>query len=301
VPTLLGQGQADTLFTLQESVATYTSLRSQGTPVALQWQSWGHSDSTPVAGELDERHPQRTVQGRAILAWFDHYVRGRGQAPAQNFTYFRDWVYAATGDARKAYAAAPSYPVGKKQTYYLSGGGTTGSLVTQRDQVRPGTSTYSSAGPIGPNYTETSYLDQSRPVTDPPGTAIAFSTAPLARPMDVVGSPSLTVQLDAPAVATTQRTGPAGQLVVYAKVYDIGPDGVVELPYRLVSPVRVADVDEPVTIELPGIVHRFATGHRLAVVLAGGDFAYRGSTAPQQVRLATGNGQVQQLTLPVVR
>jgi predicted acyl esterase len=301
VPTLLGQGQADTLFTLQESVATYASLRSQGTPVALQWQSWGHSDSTPVAGELDERHPQRTVQGRAILAWFDHYVRGRGQAPAQNFTYFRDWVYAATGDARKAYASAPSYPVGKKQTYYLSGGGTNGSLVTQRDRVRPGTSSYSSAGPIGPNYTETSYLDRSRPVTDPPGTAIAFSTAPLAQPMDVVGSPSLTVELDAPAVATTQRTGPAGQLVVYAKVYDIGPDGVVELPHRLVSPVRVADVNEPVTIELPGIVHRFATGHRLAVVLAGGDFAYRGSTVPQQVQLATGNGQVQQLTLPVVR
>ena len=94
--------------------------------------------------------------------------------------------------------------------------------------------------------------------------------------------------------------GPAGQLVVYAKVYDVGPDGVVELPHRLISPARVTDVTKPVTIELPGIVHRFEAGHRLAVVLAGGDLAYRGSTVPQQVSLATGPGRTQQLTIPVV-
>ncbi|WP_167762159.1 CocE/NonD family hydrolase [Blastococcus sp. CT_GayMR20] len=301
VPTLLGQGQADTLFNLQESVATYTALKAQRTPVSLTWQSWGHSDSTPVAGELDERNPRGTVQGDAILAWFDHYVRGQGPAPAQDFSYFRDWEYdATTGDAADAYATAPSYPVGRKQTFYLSGGGANGSLVTARNQVRSGTSTYSSVAPIGPNYTETSYLDQSRPVTDPPGTAIRFSTAPLTQPLDVVGSPSLTVTLDAPAVAASQHLGPAGQLVVFAKLYDVGPDGAVELPHRLISPVRVADVTKPVTIELPGIVHRFEPGHRLAVVLAGGDFAYRGSTLPQQVSLATGTGRSQQLTVPVV-
>ncbi len=58
VPTLIGQGQADTLFNLQESVATYTALKGQGTPVSLVWQSWGHSDSTPKPGELDKRHPE---------------------------------------------------------------------------------------------------------------------------------------------------------------------------------------------------------------------------------------------------
>ena len=47
VPTLIGQGQADTLFNLQESVATYTALKRQGTPVSLVWQSWGHSNSEP--------------------------------------------------------------------------------------------------------------------------------------------------------------------------------------------------------------------------------------------------------------
>ena len=47
-------------------------------------------------------------------------------------------------------------------------------------------------------------------------------------------------------------------------------------------------------------MHRFEPGHRLAVVLAGGDLAYRGSTVRQEVTLTTGPTTVQQLTLPVV-
>src|SRR3954451_15615314 len=76
--------------------------------------------------------------------------------------------------------------------------------------------------------------------------------------------------------------------------------GMVALPHRLVSPGRLAGVTKPVTIELPGIVHRFAAGHRLVVVLAGGDMAYRGSDAPQPVTLTTGSGLDQRLTVPVV-
>jgi ABC-2 type transport system ATP-binding protein len=303
VPTLLGQGQADTLFNLQESVATYTALKRQGTPVSLAWQSWGHSDSTPQPGELDMRHPAQSLQGRAALAWFDHYVRDRGPKPPQGFAYYRDWVYEATGDITKAYATAPSYPVGTQRTWYLSGSSTPaadGALVSNRAQVLPGTSEYSNLAPVGPNYTETSALDQEQDVVDPPGSAIRFATAPLTRPMDVVGSPRLQVQLDAPSVALTQPAGPAGQLVVYAKLYDVdAANNAIELPNRLISPVRVADVTKPVSIELPAIVHRFEAGHRLVVVLAGGDMAYRGSTTPQPVTLTTGPALSQQLTVPV--
>jgi predicted acyl esterase len=303
VPTLLGQGQADTLFNLQESVATYTALERQGTPVSLTWQSWGHSDQSRDPSELDMRHPADSLQGRSALAWFDYYVRDRGAAPAHGFAYYRDWVFEATHDIDQAYATAPSYPVGKERTYYLSGmstPGTDGDLVTAKGQIRPGTSSYTNLAPVGPNYTETSALDQSRPVTDPPGSAIRFATPPLTKPMDVVGSPRLSVQVSAPSVQLTQAAGPAGQLVAFAKLYDVGPDGAIELPHRLVAPVRVADVTKPITIELPGIVHRFEAGHRLVVVLAGGDMAYRGSDAPQPVSLTTGGPVTQQLTVPVV-
>jgi ABC-2 type transport system ATP-binding protein len=301
VPTLLGQGQADTLFNLQESVATYTALKKQGTPVSLMWQSWGHSHSAPQPGELDMRHPADSYQGRLALAWFEHYVRKTGPAPALDFRYYRDWAF--NGDASDAYATAPSYPVGTERTWYLSGSSTPaadGALVSSKAQVVPGLSAYSSTAPVGPNYTETSGADQSGPVTDPPGSAIRFATEPLDTDTDVVGSPRLRVQLTAPTVALTQRAGPAGQLVAYAKLYDVGPDTAIELPDRVISPVRVADVTKPVTIELPGIVHRFEAGHRLVVVLAGGDLAYRGSSVPQPVVLRTGPGVTQQLTVPVV-
>jgi ABC-2 type transport system ATP-binding protein len=320
VPTLIGQGQADTLFNLQESVATYTALEQQGTPVSLVWQSWGHSDSSPVAGELDMRHPADSYQGRQALAWFEHYVRGTGPAPALDFRYFRDWAYAASGgDIDAAYAVAPSYPPARTlTTWYLSGGQAVpgvggavtgnpaaltpggGSLVADPAQVTAGTSAYAGPSPVGPNYSETSALDQTRPVLDPPGTAISFASPALESPVDVVGSPRLTVRLDSPTAAAVQGTTD-GRLVVYAKLYDVGPDGTpVELPHRLISPVRVADVTAPVTVELPGIVHRFEAGHRLALVLAGGDMAYRGSTARHAVTLTVDPAQPQTLVLPVV-
>ncbi|TKJ24510.1 hypothetical protein A6V29_04690 [Blastococcus sp. CCUG 61487] len=299
-PTLIAQGQADTLFNLQESVATYSALKQQGTPVSLVWHSWGHSGLDPLPGELDRRNPENSYQGRQVLAWFDHYVRGRGPAPEPVFDYYRDWVMEETGDIEQAYASAPSYPVGTERTLHLSGGGLLGgSLVEDPARVVPGLNSFSSVAPIGPNYTETAFLDQAGPVTDPPGTAIRFSTPPLGEPLDVVGSPRLTVQLDAPTVVPTQGIGPGGRLTVFAKVYDVGPDGAVELPHRLISPARITDVTKPVTIELPAIVHRFEAGHRLAVVLAGGDLAYRGATLPQPVSLTTGQGRTQQLTVPV--
>jgi putative CocE/NonD family hydrolase len=318
VPTLIGQGQADTLFNLQESIATYTALREQGTPVSLVWQSWGHSDSSPEAGELDLRHPADSYQGRQALAWFDHYVRGTGPAPAQDFRYFRDWVFDGT-NVDEAYAVSPSYPPATTaRTWHLAGGQTVpgvggavvgdpatltpggGSLVPDGTAVTAGTSGYGSPSPVGPNYSETSAVDQAGPVSDPPGTAISFTSAPLEGPVDVVGSPRVTVRLDSPTAAAVQGATD-GQLVVFAKLYDVGPDGTpVELPNRLVSPVRVADVGRPVSIELPAIVHRFEARHRLALVLAGGDLAYRGSNARHAVTLTTGPGEPQTLVLPVV-
>ena len=314
VPTFLAQGEADTLFNLQESMATYKRLKAQGTPVAMDWQSWGHSNSTPVAGELDEANPLASYQGRQLVAWFNHYVKRTAPQPPLDFRYFRDWVYAATSDIDKAYAVAPAFPVGTRTTYYLSGrdvGGETdagtsiggGSLVSSKAAVVPGTSAYTSASPFGPNYTETSALESSfnpePPVTDPAGTSIRFVTPKLTNDLTVVGSPRLTVQLTSSAAAT-QAAGPGGELVIFAKLYDIGPDGTVELPRRLIAPARIADVTKPVTIELPGIVHQFAPGHQLAIVLTGGDLAYRGSTIPQAVSLTTGGGNVQQLSLPLV-
>ena len=87
-------------------------------------------------------------------------------------------------------------------------------------------------------------------------------------------------------------------MVVFAKVYDVTPDGGVTLVNRLVSPVRVpaAAVGDPVRIKLPGFVHRFAPGHRIRLVLASTDQMHYNAKVADTLTLQTGEGST--FTLP---
>jgi len=82
-------------------------------------------------------------------------------------------------------------------------------------------------------------------------------------------------------------------------VYDVAPDGTKVLKNRLISPMRVADVTKPVTVNLPGIVHRFGTGHHIQVVVAASDFAYAGNTVAQPVTISTSPLSPSTLALPL--
>jgi len=304
IPTLLVQGQNDTLFNLQEATATYRALRAQGTPVKMIWQSWGHSGGgTPAPGELDMAHPRASYEGRRISNWFDHHLKHRKVGTGPRFSYFRDWV-GYTGVATPAYGTASAYPVGTTQDLYLSG---TDSLVTSKATVLPGSASYANvAGEVPTSYSEVSALEGSQVpdgVTAPydtPGTFAAWSTKPLSAPVVSVGAPTLTLRLSSPLVEQTQAAWPAGQLLLFAKIYDIAPDGTTTLVHRLVSPTRVADVTKPVTIELPGVVHRYEAGHRLSVVVAATDAAYRNNKTVQPVTVLTSPGDPGVLRLPVL-
>lgn len=310
IPTLLVQGEKDTLFNLQESIATFRSLRAQGTPTRMIWQSWGHSSSTPAPGELDfgAASIRDSLLGRRFLDWMNHYVRGNASAPVgPRFSYFRDWVrydtspqHAGTAVAR-AYRNLGSYSGAPTATLYFSG---SDALVKYRSNITTGTASYANAGPAPTSYSETSGLEGSQvnnPPSDAPGTFAAFTSRPLRNATDLVGSPRLTVHLTAPVAAGTQAGGPAGQLVLFAKIYDIAPDGTKTLHNRLVSPVRVGDVTKPVTITLPAVVQRFPAGHRIQVVLAASDTAYAGNAAAQPVQIATTPATASSLQLPLVQ
>ncbi|MGA8978662.1 MAG: CocE/NonD family hydrolase C-terminal non-catalytic domain-containing protein, partial [Pedococcus sp.] len=312
VPTFLIQGENDTLFNLQEAVATYRSLKSRGVPVTMAWQSWGHSGGTnghsgAAPGELDltGQHIEDTYLGLRVKNWFDHHLRGSAVSTGPEFAYFRDWV-GYTGSAAPAYAGASSYPVGTRRTWYLSAAD---ELVGSRAQVQPGSTSWSNPGLGAPaSYSEVSGLEGQVSIPaglsapyDAPGTFGAWSTAPLASAVDVVGSPTLDVRFESPAVALTQAAGPAGQLQVFAKLYDVAPDGSKTLVHKLISPVRVADVTQPVHIELPAIVHRVEAGHRLQLALASTDAAYKNAYAVQPVTVRASPTAPAKLSVPVAR
>ena len=168
--------------------------------------------------------------------------------------------------------------------------------------MRPGSASYANAPGAPTSYSETSGVEGGQvnnPVSDAPGTFAAFTSPPLARGAAVVGSPRLTLHLDAPLAAQSQAGGPLGQLVLFAKVYDVAPDGTPTLKNRLVSPVRVGDVTQPVRVQLPGIVHKVRRGHRIQVVLAASDWAYANNDLVQPVTVTTSKEQPSVLRLPL--
>jgi len=288
IPVLLGQGQGDTLFNLNEGAATYQQLKARGVPVKMVWQRWGHSAGAKP-GDLDLSKPMANHEGRTVAAWFDHYLKGKGPKPDLRFEYYRPW--ADKGDVAKAFASAPAYPLRGSTT--LFGSGT--ALVARRTGLLAGSVTVGAPGQAPLSYTETSALDQSQAVRDAPGTTAVLSTGPLLKDVDVVGVPTATLQLSSP---TASGARPESMLVAFVKLYDVAPDGTVTLQNRLVSPIRVADLSKPVQVSLPGIVKRFPKGHRLQLVVSLSDFAYKGNTLGQVVTLSTTQAKPTSLTLP---
>lgn len=303
IPVLLMQGEFDTLFNLNEAAATYTALKKQGTPVSMVWQSWGHSDSTPAPGEIDLGSPNPTTQyetGR-IADWFAHYLKGSAVGTGPAFAYFRDWID-YTGNAAPAYATSSTFPVGTPRTLYLSGGQAlsptaAGATTGAQTLITPPAGAPSTIDPLDALG---GYLPSgtSLPNVDLPGTTASWTGPTLTAPLDVAGSPVLTVSLSAPTAALTQGLGPIGQLVLFVKVVDVGPDGTAALIKDQIAPIRVPDVTKPVVVRLPAIVHQFAPGHHVGLVIAGGSLDYRGGLLPTPVTIAGGAGQT--LVLPVV-
>ncbi|MBD0841643.1 CocE/NonD family hydrolase [Streptomyces sp. TRM68416] len=296
-PTLLVQGQADSLFNLNEATATYKTLKAQGTPTKMIWQSWGHSGGQ-VAGELSlgQGNVETSYVGRRILAWFDRYLGKKNVDTGPAFAYYRDW----TDDPASAYATADRLPALSRKLY-LSGDG---KLVDNRSKVARGSRTYTN-WLIPTSHSESSLagmigLPDPAPY-DTKGTYLGWTSEPLARATDVVGAPRATLKVVSPKAERTQNSGDAAdRLVLFAKLYDIAPDGSRTLVHRLVAPVRVPDVTKSFTVTLPGIVHRYEKGHRLRFVVAASDDAYFGNRGIKPVTVVSAPEDTGVLRLPVV-
>ncbi|WP_405510388.1 CocE/NonD family hydrolase [Streptomyces cyaneofuscatus] len=293
-PTLIIQGQADSLFNLNEATATYKTLKAQGTTAKMIWQSWGHSGGL-VPGELDlsEGNLETSYVGRRVLAWFDRYLQKEAETDTgPEFAYYRSW--------QSGYGTAAELPA-LSQKMYLSGDG---KLVDNRSKVARGSRQYTN-WLVPTSHSESSIapligLPDPKPY-DTKGTYLGWRSAPLTAPVDVVGAPKATLKVVSPKAERVQNSGDASdKLVLFAKVYDVAPDGTRKLVNRLVSPVRVPDVTRPFTVELPGIVHRYEKGHRLEFVIAASDTAYFGNRGIKPVTVVSAPDDTGVLELPVV-
>lgn len=315
IPVLFSQGQRDSLFTINEAAATYDRLKSQGNTVRMVWQSWGHTGGNPMPGELDtgtlepgSADLRATYQGRIVSDWMARWLKDAKTDLGPQVRYFRDWAYtppadpsdraAALAATTAAYGSAAAYPVGTATPYSLSGGN---ALVAPGQAVLPGSATFASTGATPATNTGEVVIDAAAPpAVDAPGTFARWTGAPVTAPLDVAGIPELTVRLDAPQSSAAQDASPLGKLMLFAKLYDVAPDGSRTLVKDLVSAVRVPDVTAPVRITLPGVVHRFEVGHRPELVLAASDAAYKGLGVAGPVTVVDSPEAPNVLSFPVV-
>lgn len=141
------------------------------------------------------------------------------------------------------------------------------------------------------------------------GGGVQFSTAEIDALVPVITWNDLAYSL-APNNETNGTAGLARQTtepgvlkwewstLFFAELYGVAPTGTATLVDRLVSPVRVADTAQPVTIDLPGIVHRYPKGERLELVLASGD-PYQGNRTADTYTVTVSRAHPSVLALPV--
>ncbi|MEU3276112.1 alpha/beta fold hydrolase [Streptomyces antibioticus] len=267
VPTLLVQGQTDSLFTLAQADAAARAIRANGAPVDVDWIAGGHD-----GGDLEGDR----VQAR-VTSWFDRYLKGEKSAdtgPA--FRVSRTGgVDSTDGAALLRGASADRYPGLTGDTRPIALTGRKQSFANPAGAAPPAVSALPGLGGGGLSRLSSLGVGVS---LDFPGQFAAFESAPVTDGLRITGSPTATVHV----------TSTSKDAVLFAKVYDVGPDGSRVLPAQLVTPVRVenAEAGQDVTITLPAIDHDLDKGHRLRLVLASTDLGYASPVTPATYTVA---------------
>ncbi|WP_187284730.1 CocE/NonD family hydrolase [Streptomyces sp. uw30] len=263
VPTLLMQGQSDSLFPLGQADRAAKAIKANGAPVDVDWISGGHD-----GGDMETDRIQARVQ-----SWFDRYLKDDKSAdtgPAFRVTR-TGGVDSTDGQALLRGASADSYPGLDSGVRSIALTGREQSFANPAGASPPAVSALPGLGGSG-GLAQLSSLGVGVSL-DFPGQFAAFESAPVTDDLRITGSPTATVH-----VKSTSEDA-----VLFAKVYDVGADGTQQvLPSQLVTPLRVEDAKagKDVTLTLPAVDHDIESGHRLRLVVSSTDLGYASPVAP---------------------
>jgi ABC-2 type transport system ATP-binding protein len=263
VPTLLMQGQSDSLFPLGQADQAAKAIRANGAPVDVDWIAGGHD-----GGDMETSR----VQGR-VQSWFDRYLKddkGADTGPAFRVTRTLG-LGSGDGEPRLTGVTSDRYPGLESKQRSIALAGREQSFDNPPGASPPGVSALPGLGGAG-GLSQLSTLGIGVSL-DFPGQFAAFESAPFRDDVQITGSPTATVHVKSTS----------DDAVLFAKVYDVGPGRTQPvLPSQLVTPIRVegAKAGKDVTITLPAIDHEIDDGHRLRLVLASTDLGYASPATP---------------------
>ncbi|WP_406634055.1 alpha/beta fold hydrolase [Amycolatopsis sp. WGS_07] len=283
-PTLLVQGESDTLFGLDQSDATARQITAAGGSVRTIWYTGGHDGGIPG--------PQLRAKIGDFL-WSS--LTGQGD-PGHGFSYDVQGTLRANGTPSVRTVNAAAYPG-------LNGAGTERKQVALSGPAQPvirpaGANPAAVSGIPGLNALA-SGTSRLAPLfsSDPPGQAAQFATAPFGSQVLLSGSSTVRLQV------ATDPAHPQPEAVLFAKLYDVGQDGTRVLPANAVAPFRVTGLPADgtpvdVTVTLPGVVRPIDAGHSLRLVVGTTDQAYSVPAQPGVFRVGLAPGAA--LAVPVV-
>jgi ABC-2 type transport system ATP-binding protein len=279
-PTLLIQGEADTLFGLDQADATARQIAAGGGTVSVIWYSGGHDGGAPGP----------TVRAR-VAAWFDRYLGtppGADPAADDDVPPVGGLDYAVQGGVRGG-RGTPTVRTVTAEHYP----GLAGAPPVRFDQVTlhgaaqdvlnpPGgtpaalTAVPGIGGALGSLAGRLAALGSGLP-----GQAATFVGDPVPSQILVAGAPRVRLRV-APAPGRPTASATSTEAVLFGSVLDIGPDGRRTLLGGAVAPMRIplpaGGGPAEVTVTLPAVVAPIAAGHRIAVAVSTTDQAYQGAT-----------------------
>ncbi|MDT0212586.1 alpha/beta fold hydrolase [Rothia sp. ARF10] len=254
-PTLLVQGESDTLFGLDQADANAAGLARAGTRHAVRWTDGGHDGASTNPG-LDEE---------AARTWIRTYLEGTRTSPlpVPAFTFSlpvprrSDTAPVVTLDRYPGLRSAP-----------------TGVTLRRPDEpavllTPPGGQPNSMTSLPGVGAFE---LPTYR-LAALPGMSAAFESAPLSRSLTVVGAPTLRLGV----------TSTGAEATLFVSLWRVEGSEAVQ-PRALTAPVRVATTPgrpTDVTVELPASVWSMAAGSRWRVLVTSTDSSF---TVPREAR-----------------
>lgn len=259
-PTLLIQGENDSLFPLAEAARTYTALRDRGISTAMVWAKGGHDAPFDKATTAALR--ERTRQ------WFDVHLRHSKAGAGPGFS----WYEPTSGST----ASAPSYPVPKtaEREYVLGARGqllSSGAPSSQQLVNPPGgrpAATTSLPGLSG----LADLVGAGGLTSDPPDQTASWTSEPLRVDLRVVGAPRVRLHVESST----------GEAVLFGKLYDVTPEGQATLIGGQVAPLRVSRLPHTgrdVDVELATVARTVAAGHRLRLSFGSTDSAFAAQQA----------------------
>ncbi|MEU1384978.1 MULTISPECIES: CocE/NonD family hydrolase [unclassified Nonomuraea] len=260
-PTLLLQGQRDSLFPLAHADANARVIAAAGTPVSMAWFDGGHDGGN---GEADWLYDQSS-------AWFAHHLKREAAPAVSAFTVTRDGGRdPGTRQRIRLHPEAAAYPgLAGTDTTTVQLAGPEQNVVNPPGGAPASISTVPGVGGLLGGQGGGAGVS-----IDMPGQSAAFESPPLTAPLQLTGSPTVKVKVSG-----------KGQATLFAKLYDVADAAQPPaLPAGLVAPFRVTIPEgagsAEATVTLPAVDHRFAVGHRLRLVVTTTDMGFATPAEP---------------------